>query len=31
MRDMLAAASHHALDWNAATANYGRELLEMAG
>jgi hypothetical protein len=27
MRDMLAAASHHSLDWNAATANYGRDLL----
>ncbi len=31
MRDMLAAASHHALDWNAATANYGRELMGIAG
>ncbi len=27
MRDMLAAASHHSLDWNTATANYGRDLL----
>jgi 3-hydroxy-9,10-secoandrosta-1,3,5(10)-triene-9,17-dione monooxygenase len=27
MRDMLAAASHHSLDWNVASANYGRDLL----
>jgi 3-hydroxy-9,10-secoandrosta-1,3,5(10)-triene-9,17-dione monooxygenase len=31
MRDMLGAASHHALDWNAAAANYGRELLGAIG
>ena len=29
MRDMLGAASHHALDWNVAAANYGRSLLKV--
>jgi hypothetical protein len=26
----MSAAAHHGLDWNAAAANYGRELLSAA-